>query len=645
MADTPPTNVSRLSTPLSALHQLPEESEGDSLTALPPLDNPAALENPMKSSPVSSEASDSQLTSSDKLAALPSHIRSSPAGRSAVGSRPNSGSLEGLGPPSTLETRFAQSSAPRPAPISHSVSDSVAERGTPSRQRISFDSEKGSSTSPRPSESLCVLGPGVVVQVSHNTKERIYPPAHTKTYMVVYGTTAPTSKGRDTRAGPPTHVAPVWSRAPPRAPLPLRAGYHLCVHSSVVSLLGRAQSREEPFIPINPFRLHAPLPLNPFARCFGARRRTPDVEAAGPQYDMTCACVPLFGSGRFHNLHLLALDTLPRQLYLHSQLRLPSLYFSRVARIFEDAARIIDACELGTESVPSRNGRGVVILPFPEEWVPPNVSPALARFKRSWENFSGRLNVLSALLLSAILTLFQVPDAAIDPLTRTAALCSLISALMSLSFGITYIIRFGTMRSMYRASRWAEEAQKSETAIFWNVWVLLALPGIWLAWSVLAFLVAIMSFVWRTGAEGQSNSALPRKQAYGPRIGVTCQLLLGLVYFAFVIRTFRNYGESGRKARVVRRLTDVQIELETRGELEREREREGERNDLFARTRENEDGTRDRGRRRADGSLRQKEKPPTNKLGLSGMDRKPEVTVTAGNGGLPVSDSFSAMGI
>jgi hypothetical protein len=188
-----------------------------------------------------------------------------------------------------------------------------------------------------------------------------------------------------------------------------------------------------------------------------------------------------------------------------------------------------------------------------------------------------------------------------------------------------------------------QEAQKTETAIFWNVWVLLALPGIWLAWSVLAFLVAIMSFVWRTGAEGQSNSALPRNQAFGPRIGITCQLLLGLVYFALVIRTFRNYGESGRKARVVRRLTDVQIELETRGELERERE--GERNDLFARTRENEDGTRDRGRRRADGSLRQKEKPPTNKLGLSGMDRKPEATVTAGNGDLPISDSFSAVGI
>lgn len=56
----------------------------------------------------------------------------------------------------------------------------------------------------------------------------------------------------------------------------------------------------------------------------------------------------------------------------------------------------------------------------------------------------------------AILTVFQIQDAAADPLTRTAALCSLVSALMSLSYGIMYIIRFGNMRSMYRASRWAE---------------------------------------------------------------------------------------------------------------------------------------------------------------------------------------------
>lgn len=52
--------------------------------------------------------------------------------------------------------------------------------------------------------------------------------------------------------------------------------------------------------------------------------------------------------------------------------------------------------------------------------------------------------------------MFQVPEMAYDPITRTAALMSLVCALMSLAFGCLFIIRFGTMRSMHRASTWAE---------------------------------------------------------------------------------------------------------------------------------------------------------------------------------------------
>jgi hypothetical protein len=119
---------------------------------------------------------------------------------------------------------------------------------------------------------------------------------------------------------------------------------------------------------------------------FGKRPQLPDVEVPVPgsrsELSRPCICGPLFG---------LVFDTLPRQVYLHFHLRLPSLYFSRVARIFEDAAvsrpeiqRITDAYEsVGMAS----NLTTRIVLPFPEDWVPPNVSPALARFKRSWESF------------------------------------------------------------------------------------------------------------------------------------------------------------------------------------------------------------------------------------------------------------------
>lgn len=105
------------------------------------------------------------MTSSDKLSALPSHLRSSPAGLpAAVGTRvnkSNSSSAEDtpLELPSTTsttpETRFIRpSNLSRGAQqISYSVSDSAPEFGTPQRRRISFDNDRESSTSPRPSES------------------------------------------------------------------------------------------------------------------------------------------------------------------------------------------------------------------------------------------------------------------------------------------------------------------------------------------------------------------------------------------------------------------------------------------------------------------------------------------------------------
>ncbi|TFK28594.1 hypothetical protein FA15DRAFT_665038 [Coprinopsis marcescibilis] len=198
-------------------------------------------------------------------------------------------------------------------------------------------------------------------------------------------------------------------------------------------------------------------------------------------------------------------------------------------------------------------------LPFPDEWTPTSVPPSLYRFKNSWETFIDSLlrewktfNIISALLSSAIVSMFQVPEAADDPVTRTAALLSLICGLMSLSYGCMYIVRFGTMRSMSRASNWAEDAQKTKTLIWWNVWVLLAMPAIWMAWAMLLFLVAILSFVWRTGSDADpppgERPPLSAKYALGPRIAITSVFTLGMVYLFLIISTLKRYGTSRGKA-------------------------------------------------------------------------------------------------
>ncbi|KZV69080.1 hypothetical protein PENSPDRAFT_492636 [Peniophora sp. CONT] len=314
--------------------------------------------------------------------------------------------------------------------------------------------------------------------------------------------------------------------------------------------LQRFRSREEPWIAVDPFRfLHLSSLLLP--------HKHPHLASNGEP--INCRCISFLHSTTFHAFHVFVLGVLPRSLYLHFLLRLPSLYFSRVARIFEDAElsrpdmdRVVELC-MSYNDLPARARSP---LPDPESWVPPVVSPALARFKRSWETFVEQLlrewktlNLVSALLLSAILTMFQIPSAANDSLTRTAALISLISATMSVSYGCVYIVRFSTMRSMYRASKWADEARRAEARVWWNAWVLLALPAVWLAWSMIAFLVAIVAFVWRTGArqdpdDDSQDRELSQGKMLGPRIAITAVLVLGLAYFALVITTFSRYSSS-----------------------------------------------------------------------------------------------------
>ncbi|KAA1477487.1 hypothetical protein DENSPDRAFT_885140 [Dentipellis sp. KUC8613] len=556
----------------------------------------------------SAHSSGSAKTSSDKLSELPIPLQNTP---------PTALRNIRAGPPNPIRAFHrshdgSPSSSPPGSPpfppISYSLrqtheSDGSPGRdggsGTPPRQRVSFDSDRGSLPNP-PRSGTGTLGRGLAP-----ASEPVLPTQHPHhhAFPALHALAHPHSRNHSLSQQRHDSVDSQQSPAHSRAVSPLRAVLDRW------PALHRAHSREDPFVPVDPFRARYAFSLS---RCFHRVGPSSLTSPSGSGYDVssahstsfsvftdvdvecdlddTCVCCSLFctGTGReskqWRATRLFFTDTLPRQMYLHLLMRLPSLYFSRVARIFEDAEvsrpdihRMIAACNggenpwVGLTAGPSNAhagggghthpgagaGAGGERLPFPEDWTPPIVSPALARFKQSWEAFVDslirewkQLNVVSALLLSAILTMFQIPDAANDPLTRTAALLSLVCALMSLSYGCIYIVRFGTMRSMIRATRWAEEAQKTKTSILWNVWVLLAAPGVWLAWSMIAFVVSIVAFVWRTGdtsdPHGDDTSRfLPPEKALGPRIAITVVLTVGLVYFAMIVATFRSYG-SGR---------------------------------------------------------------------------------------------------
>ncbi|EEB92762.1 hypothetical protein MPER_08682, partial [Moniliophthora perniciosa FA553] len=241
---------------------------------------------------------------------------------------------------------------------------------------------------------------------------------------------------------------------------------------------GGHNDNEEPFIPIDPFHVDFRLIPSFLSSLFSSSRQKSEerghslavfysASAAESQPPQTPdgTCTQCLYPDRMHRIQTSAwsffTSSLPRVVYLHLLLRLPSMYFSRVARIFEDAEvsrpdiqRMMEGCFGGaavyTDAPDDRDNRSRTTTfgagngnpnqggrvdfaesgpPLPaytsEEWSMPRVTPALRKFKHSWEDFVDSLlrewktlNVVSALLLS------------------TAALLSLVCAIMRLQGGL-----------------------------------------------------------------------------------------------------------------------------------------------------------------------------------------------------------------
>ncbi|KAI6103107.1 hypothetical protein EDD16DRAFT_1494349 [Pisolithus croceorrhizus] len=186
-------------------------------------------------------------------------------------------------------------------------------------------------------------------------------------------------------------------------------------------------------------------------------------------------------------------------------------------------------------------------LPLSETWTVEDVGPALISFKNSWELFIESLlrewktlNIVSALLLSAILSMLQNQEMAYDPSVRTLALVSLTCALMSLIYGCMYIIQSTILKSMYKTTSWVQETQRT----LWSTWVMLALPGVWLAWSMIFFIASILAFVWRSGstADPSTPSSLGPDAAIGPRVLVSVFFILGTAYVGAIVKTLQECG-------------------------------------------------------------------------------------------------------
>jgi hypothetical protein len=329
----------------------------------------------------------------------------------------------GSGLPSTSETR-----SPSPPivcgaqPIPQSVSDSAVERETPRRQRVSLDGDRRSSTSPRPSKHSFSMGSRTRIQGCcrsytplskdarcHSNRpyyftliiflsqtiatyrvsvirlflapaERLFQREHTKSYTrLLHSSPHKQGHSHSPKVSQTQKNSAESSRSrtgsPVRSPSPSRA-IPAYAHSSTVS------PHSVVSVPRRALHTHRSLPLShPSAGCQpiramlrcahvantrrqGHRRGSTGIPVRHLVYVRMCA---VLWPRTFPQRTYIRFRHVPRQFYLHAQLRLPSLYFSLVLDIFQEVSllelqRIIDVCQaVRTESAISHDGHRLVI--------------------------------------------------------------------------------------------------------------------------------------------------------------------------------------------------------------------------------------------------------------------------------------------
>lgn len=257
-------------------------------------------------------------------------------------------------------------------------------------------------------------------------------------------------------------------------------------------------------------------------------------------------------------------DSIPHQVYSTvGFLQIPTFYQMRVFRAFEDVGMSVPEIRGAMLDITQQKLEG----DNPDKTRPrrPSSKSDAKKFKKlleAWKEFVETVvkewetfNIISALLLSAILSILQM-DVAVIPIIRYPALISLFCAFISLTFGSIYVSKFSEMKRASVAAEFALETKQSSCPILFNAWIMLAMPASWLAWSMILFLVSITSLIWTTGATDNSTNTLSSYKSFVPRLITSLVLLLGILYFVVIMITFSRYGGNLDKA-WVRRLQET----------------------------------------------------------------------------------------
>lgn len=210
-------------------------------------------------------------------------------------------------------------------------------------------------------------------------------------------------------------------------------------------------------------------------------------------------------------------------IYILLLLNLPSVYWKRALRLW---------------SVPGVNPDDI------RAWAMADISldeATMGKMKKVWGEFAQGhleewkvLNVVSVLLCGVLITMLQIDDAAQDPFIRWTILYAVVFALLSLVYGCILVVHFSGTRSTLLLKGWLQwiiATHEEGTNPLWNPYVMLAIPTIWLTWSMIMFCVIIVGFAWRTDPNGDliSRPPLSHRSTLGARIALT--IFFGISFY------------------------------------------------------------------------------------------------------------------
>ncbi|PFH52950.1 hypothetical protein AMATHDRAFT_45858 [Amanita thiersii Skay4041] len=265
----------------------------------------------------------------------------------------------------TQESRIVPSTSVSPSPTSRSP---VIPQSPIPPVVITHHSDEGMAP-------IYVVPPPAPVYTYHDaaspSSSRVFYPYHTSGSHAL-----PTKRPSRTQEGP-TH----WQ--------PLRSHEGTTTYS---------QASEQPYTPVNPYQASVAYSLG--------HASTSVLNMSGDVIAHSRARADLFAY-----IFAFIFDTVPRQIYLHLLLRLPSLYFSRVSRIFEEAdlsvpelVRLAQVA-IGQEKRYRGSFSALEVTALTKE--PTYPSSPFWNLKVTWEAFIDSLlrewktlNIISALLLS-----------------------------------------------------------------------------------------------------------------------------------------------------------------------------------------------------------------------------------------------------